>query len=173
MPDTTNTHIHVHKSWIAGSEAHFLCRCRRWSYGVGGCVCGGVGPSKWQGERERERGGLVPTLSWCISAQTQTFLLLLPPHQPKGFTSSLVFSISSRTTTHRTPASCPHPTSDTRPPWISARRCSESPQPSITTNKRGKWALNPAVTRLPALQFSCLYNQVTCVDQDASGSWPK
>lgn len=33
MPDATKTHIHVHKSWIAGSEARFLCRCRRWSYG--------------------------------------------------------------------------------------------------------------------------------------------
>ena len=38
MPDATKTYMHVHKSWIAGSEARFRSRCRRWS-----------------GERETER----------------------------------------------------------------------------------------------------------------------
>lgn len=42
MPDTTNKHMHIHRSWIAGSKAHFLCRFRRWSEGGkgrGGGAC--------------------------------------------------------------------------------------------------------------------------------------
>lgn len=146
MPDTPNMHIHVHKSWITGSKAYFLCRCRRWSYGGG----------RQQGtervtEKERERGGWYQLYCGAYQHRRKLFCCFClhasrtvsPPH-------------SSRTRTHGTPASCPQLTSDTRPPSISASRCRDTPQPSITTDKRGKWTLNPIVTRLPGLQFSCL-----------------
>lgn len=101
MPDATKTHIHVHKSWIAGGEARFLCRYRRWSYGERETERdreGGKEKEKRErewvqvSEREREKeGGWYQLYSGTYQHRHKLFsftlLLLLPPHQPHGFAS--------------------------------------------------------------------------------------
>lgn len=65
MPDAINTHMHRHKSWIAGSEAHFL-----WAFSDR--VREGTGQRGREGEREGE--GVGYKLS--VSKKSHQFRLL-------------------------------------------------------------------------------------------------